>query len=183
MTKPGGVVAACVWDHNGGLGPFAAFWSAARDLDPGVDDESGRAGTREGQLVELCAAAGLDAIESSMLTVHRPYESFDEWWEPFTYGIGPAGEYVADLDDARREALRERCRGVCPGGAVRDRGVSMGSPRARLTLGRSAVSRCQRGAQIDVEHAAEKRHQLGALSGLEGGDLDDIPGEREADDL
>ena len=114
VTKPGGTVAACVWDHNGGLGPFRAFWSAARDLDPGVDDESGRAGTREGHLVELCAAAGLDAIESAMLTVHRPYESFDEWWEPFTYGIGPAGEYVAGLDDAHREAFRERCRAYVP---------------------------------------------------------------------
>ncbi|HSS68857.1 MAG TPA: class I SAM-dependent methyltransferase [Nocardioidaceae bacterium] len=114
VTKPGGFVAACVWDHNGGLGPFAAFWSAARDLDPGVDDESGRAGTREGQLVELCVAAGLDAIESSMLTVHRPYESFDDWWEPFTFGIGPAGAYVADLDDAHREALRERCVAYVP---------------------------------------------------------------------
>jgi SAM-dependent methyltransferase len=109
VTKSGGVVAACVWDHAGGLGPLASMWNAARDLDPAVDDESGRAGAREGQLAELCATAGLSDIESSMLTVRRRYATFDEWWEPFTYGIGPSGAYVAGLDVAHRADLRDRC--------------------------------------------------------------------------
>jgi SAM-dependent methyltransferase len=109
VTKSGGVVAACVWDHAGGLGPLTAFWNAARDIDPGVDDKSGRAGAHDGHLAELCATAGLGAIESSMLTVRRAFATFDDWWEPFTYGIGPAGAYVATLDVAHRAALRNRC--------------------------------------------------------------------------
>ena len=53
VTRPGGTVAACVWDHAGGRGPLAAFWSAVRQLDPAADDESGLAGVREGHLASL----------------------------------------------------------------------------------------------------------------------------------
>ena len=58
VTRPGGVVAACVWDHGGGQGPLSPFWDAARELDPGVDDESQLAGAREGHSAELFQAAG-----------------------------------------------------------------------------------------------------------------------------
>ena len=59
VTRPGGMVAACVWDHAGGRGPLAAFWSAARELDPAADDESDLPGVREGHLAALFAQAGL----------------------------------------------------------------------------------------------------------------------------
>ncbi len=59
VHAPGGVVAACVWDHAGRQGPLRLFWDAARSLDPGLDDESRLPGTREGHLVELFRAAGL----------------------------------------------------------------------------------------------------------------------------
>ena len=52
VTRPGGMVAACVWDHAGGRGPLSAFWRAVRELDPGADDESNLAGVREGHLAE-----------------------------------------------------------------------------------------------------------------------------------
>ena len=35
VTRPGGVVAASVWDHGGGRGPLSPFWAAARRFDPG----------------------------------------------------------------------------------------------------------------------------------------------------
>src|SRR5262249_29018915 len=41
VTKPGGVIATCVWDHAGERTPLAVFWTAARELDPGARDESG----------------------------------------------------------------------------------------------------------------------------------------------
>ena len=106
VTRPGGVVAASVWDHAGDGGPLAPFWRAARTLDPGVDDESRRAGTREGHLLELAAAAGLAGIVGAVLVVEVEHPSFEVWWEPYTRGVGPAGAYVAGLDDAAREALR-----------------------------------------------------------------------------
>ena len=110
VTRSDGVVAACVWDHGGGHGPLSLFWEAARQLDPDVDDESQRAGVREGHLAELFDAAGLREIEATTLSVSREHASFDEWWEPFTRGVGPAGEFAASLDAKRRDELREACR-------------------------------------------------------------------------
>ncbi|MEV6932610.1 class I SAM-dependent methyltransferase [Dactylosporangium sp. NPDC051485] len=114
VTRPGGVVAACVWDHAGGGGPLAAFWTAARQLDPQARDESGLAGARHGHLAELFAAAGLRDVEETSLTVRTTFAGFDDWWEPFTLGVGPAGDYVKGLDAARRDALRARCATLLP---------------------------------------------------------------------
>lgn len=116
VTRQGGVVTACVWDHAGGHGPLSLFWRAARELDPGVEDESQLAGAREGHLVELFEAAGLDEIEESALSASLEHASFDEWWEPYTRGVGPAGSYVAGLDAERQAELRERCRALLPDG-------------------------------------------------------------------
>ena len=117
VTREGGVVAACVWDHAGGQGPLSLFWEAARELDPNVHDESRLAGAREGHLAELFQAAGLHSIEEGALSVRVEHPSFEEWWEPFTFGVGPAGSYVAGLDTERRARLREICREKLPSGA------------------------------------------------------------------
>jgi SAM-dependent methyltransferase len=110
VTRPGGVVAACVWDHAGGRGPLAAFWQAVRELDPAAPDESGLAGVREGHLAQLFGRAGLGVTHATALTVQVRHATFGEWWEPFTLGVGPAGAYVASLDAGHHAALREHCR-------------------------------------------------------------------------
>ena len=102
VTRPGGVVAACVWDHAGGRGPLTAFWSAVRQLDPAADDESDLAGAREGHLARLFAQAGLEQAQATTLTVRVRHASFEQWWQPFTLGVGPAGAYVASLTPERR---------------------------------------------------------------------------------
>jgi SAM-dependent methyltransferase len=109
VTRPGGAVGACVWDHAGGRGPLTSFWRAVRDLDPAATDESGLAGSREGHLAQLFAQAGLGGAQLTTLTVHVGYPSFGQWWEPYTLGVGPAGSYVASLTPDRRSALRDRC--------------------------------------------------------------------------
>jgi hypothetical protein len=109
VTRPGGLVAACVWDHAGDGGPLSLFWRAVHDVDPGAGDESGLAGSREGHLAELCRAAGLPHPESSSLAVQVGFASFEQWWEPFTLGVGPAGAYVAGLDPEARSQLADRC--------------------------------------------------------------------------
>lgn len=116
VTRPGGIVAASVWDHAGGEGPLATFWRAVRDLDPGAPDESGLAGAAEGHLGELFATAGMSAARSTRLAVRVAHPSFEEWWDPFTLGVGPAGAHVARLDPDQRVALRERCRELLPSG-------------------------------------------------------------------
>jgi SAM-dependent methyltransferase len=118
VTRPGGVVAACVWDHADGGGPLSLFWERARELDPDVADESGLAGARPGHLGELFAEAGLDRVEETTLSVAVDYAAFEEWWEPITQGVGPAGAYVAGLEPERRAALSDLCRQALPAGAL-----------------------------------------------------------------
>ncbi len=117
VTRAGGSVAAGVWAYAEGHGPLGPFWPAALALDPSIEDESRLAGTREGHLVELMEAAGLARIEATTLTATREYAGFDEWWGPFTQGVGPAGAYLARLDPERRTELRERCRAMLPEGS------------------------------------------------------------------
>ena len=114
VTRPEGVVAACVWDLAGGRAPISLFWDAARELDPDVEDESRLAGAREGHLSELFAAAGLRDVEERALSVDVEHPSFEDWWEPFTLGVGPAGAYAAGLGVEQQARLRERCRELMP---------------------------------------------------------------------
>ena len=116
VTRPGGRVAACVWDEAGGTGPVATFWAAAHDVDPSAVDESQLAGGRQGHLMQLFGAAGIHEVEGLTLTVDVAFADFDAWWQPYTYGVGPAGAYVAGLDGKHREALRSRCAQLLPEG-------------------------------------------------------------------
>jgi len=110
VTKPGGVIAACVWDHAGGQGPLSAFWRGVHVLDPNATDESLLAGAREGQLAELMASARLRDITDNTLVVEVEHPTFKEWWEPFTRGVGPPGAYVETLSFDERAELHEICR-------------------------------------------------------------------------
>jgi SAM-dependent methyltransferase len=112
VTRDGGLAAACVWDHAGGTGPLSPFWDAVHSTDPAAPDESGLAGSRQGHLTDLFHAAGFGDVEEIPLTVSVEHESFDEWWEPYTFGVGPAGGYVRSVSDSDRATLRERCRAV-----------------------------------------------------------------------
>lgn len=116
VTRRGGVLAASVWDLAGDRSPLSHFWSAARRLDPSVADESNRNGAREGHLAALATEAGLTDVEASELRVTVAHPGFEEWWEPYTLGVGPAGDHYASLDAAGREALREECRRTLPDG-------------------------------------------------------------------
>ncbi len=114
VTRAGGVVAACVWDHGGGRGPLGLFWDAARRLDPDVEDESWLAGARRGALAELFRAAGLHEVEENAISIDVEHSTFDEWWEPFLLGVGPAGGYVTRLDAEGQARLRNLCKEMQP---------------------------------------------------------------------
>jgi SAM-dependent methyltransferase len=109
VTRPDGVVAVSVWDHAGERGPLGLFWAVAREVDPGVEDESHLPGVREGHLVELLVAAGLRDVEPATLDASLQHATFEAWWEPFTRGVGPAGAYTAKLDGRRQAELRAAC--------------------------------------------------------------------------
>lgn len=109
VTRDGGVVAACVWDQTGDS-PLTPFWRAVRALGGGESSELGRPGTREGQLVRLFDDAGLDDVEGALLSIDVDHASLEEWWEPFTLGVGPAGAHVAAREPDERAAILERVR-------------------------------------------------------------------------
>jgi SAM-dependent methyltransferase len=116
VTRPGGTVGACVWDLAGGTSPLSTFWAAARELDPAVVDESHLPGVRRWHLNELAEEAGLEHVTAPVLALAVPFSGFEEWWEPYTFGVGPSGSYLAGLDDDRRRALRDRCAALLPSG-------------------------------------------------------------------
>jgi SAM-dependent methyltransferase len=114
VTRPGRSVVACVWDHGGGQGPLSPLWNAARALDPTVEGEMKLVGSHQGQLERLFVEAGLVDVNETALSVSVAHPTFDEWWEPFTLGVGPAGVYIAGLDAERQAELREQCRAMLP---------------------------------------------------------------------
>jgi SAM-dependent methyltransferase len=114
VTRAGGMVAACVWDHAGEQTPLAPFWRAVHELDPDEEGERNLAGGREGHLGELFHEAGLREIEETALPIRIEHATFEEWWEPFTLGVGPAGAYLVGLEPEQQDKLRERIREQLP---------------------------------------------------------------------
>jgi SAM-dependent methyltransferase len=108
VVRPAGIVAACTWDYGDGMQLLRAFWDAARAVDPDAPDE-GRSMRyrRPEELDDLWRRAGLKDVETGPLVVETTYGGFDEFWEPLTLGVGPAGSYCTSLEPGRQEALRE----------------------------------------------------------------------------
>jgi SAM-dependent methyltransferase len=128
VVRPGGSVAACVWDFDG-MEMRRAFWDAALSIDPQAPDEARtlRFG-RPGEIGDLFASAGLERIDESTLAVTSTYPSFDELWNGFLAGVGPAGSYCVSLQPAEQDRLRAAL------------WTTLGSPAGSFTLG--AVAHC-----------------------------------------
>ncbi len=108
VVRPGGVVAACTWSYGEDMEMLRGFWDAARRLDSGAPDEGSTMRYRSAEeLDELWRRVGLSDVESDHLRVSTSYTGFDDLWEPFTYGVGPAGAYLAKLEPEQREQVRK----------------------------------------------------------------------------
>jgi SAM-dependent methyltransferase len=111
VVHPGGTVASCTWDYAGEMTMLRTFWDAARSLGSEAPDEGRTMLYNDPDaLRELWLRVGLEAVETDALVVEASYMDFDDYWVPFTAGVGPAGAYTASLDPDRRAALREECR-------------------------------------------------------------------------
>lgn len=109
--RPGGIVAAYVWDYAGGMEFLRYFWEEAVASDPSAAalDEGRRFPLcRVPALVSLFRAAGLAQVEAGKLDIPTDFADFDDYWEPFRRGTGPAPSYLTSLDPTSRELLRER---------------------------------------------------------------------------
>jgi len=108
VTRPGGKLAAAVWDYGGGMRMLRAFWDAAAGLEPAAEqlDEKHMPLCRAGELPALWKQGELENIREQAIDINMRFESFTDYWEPFLLGQGPAGAYVRRLDRDRLQALR-----------------------------------------------------------------------------
>ncbi len=118
VTRPGGTVAFCVWDYAGGRVEFMrAFWVAATALDPAArelnEDKRFPFCTQEG-LTDLARSAGLAHVDCVPISVPTVFRDFDDYWHPFTLGVGPAPGYCVSLEPAARQRLEEKLRHELP---------------------------------------------------------------------
>lgn len=112
VTRPGGTVAAAVWDYAEGMEMLRTFWDEAVALEPAADarDERHMPLCRKGELGSLWRDRQLRDVAEEAITIPMRFSTFDDYWSPFLEKQGPAGAYVADLSAADRERLRARLR-------------------------------------------------------------------------
>jgi SAM-dependent methyltransferase len=116
-ARPGGVVAAYVWDYAGKMQLMRHFWNAAGALDPAaVELDEGRRFPlcQPEPLTHLLHAVGLREVEVRAIDIATDFRDFDDYWLPFLGGQGPAPSYAMSLSEERRGALRERLRASVP---------------------------------------------------------------------
>ncbi len=124
VTRRGGTIAAYVWDYAGRMELMRHFWDAAAELDPQAAqlDEGLRFPLcNPDGLTELFKAAALVDVDVTALDIETRFVDFDDYWQPFLGGQGPAPAYAMSLDESARSALRERIRqrlAVQPDGSI-----------------------------------------------------------------
>jgi len=117
VVRPGGTVAACMWDMTaGGMPMLGRFWRAVREIRPDEPGERLMPGAAEGDIADRLGAAGLTDVRAGALDAVAEYADFRDYWEPFTYGIGPSGGYLVGLPAAEQAQVREACRALFPDG-------------------------------------------------------------------
>jgi SAM-dependent methyltransferase len=112
VTRQGGTVAAAVWDYGQGMEMLRVFWDEVVAQDPAAAalDERHLPLCRQGELASLWRASGFDRIDERPLSIAMRFTSFDDYWQPFLGGQGPAGAYVRGLHDEQRQALEQQIR-------------------------------------------------------------------------
>lgn len=117
VTRAGGTVAACMWDlPGGGMTMLAMFWRAIRQVRPDAPGEHGRPGVAQGDIADRFRRAGLQDVEDGALDASADYADFEDLWEPFTFAVGPTGQFLASLPAAEQDRVREACRAELPEG-------------------------------------------------------------------
>jgi SAM-dependent methyltransferase len=117
VTRPGGAVAAYVWDYASGMQLMRHFWDAAVALSPEACelDEGRRFPLCEpGALAQLFREAGLEAVSTRAFDAPTIFRDFDDYWSPFLGGQAPAPGYAMSLTEERRAELRDHIRAGLP---------------------------------------------------------------------
>jgi SAM-dependent methyltransferase len=137
-VRPGGVVAAYVWDYAGKMELMRYFWDAAVELDAAaLDLDEGRRFPlcQPDPLSALFTQGGLGEVQIQSVDVPTKFHDFDDYWTPFLGGQGPAPAYAMSLSEEKRCALRDRIRTRLP--IARDGSIGL-MARAWAVRGRTA---------------------------------------------
>jgi len=113
VVRPGGVVAAYVWDYAGRMELIRRFWDAAVAVDPAaakVDEGLRFPICNPEVLQETFEEAPLLRVETTNIDQPITFGNFDDYWTPFLGGQGPSGGYAMKLSEDHRARLRERLR-------------------------------------------------------------------------
>jgi SAM-dependent methyltransferase len=114
VARPGGAVAACVWDYAGEMTLLRAFWDAAREVDPqraaAADEGVVMPWCAEGELAELWRETGLGDVRFAALVVSAAYSGFEDLWSPLPSGVAPSGAFCKSLDEEGQAALHDAYR-------------------------------------------------------------------------
>jgi ubiquinone/menaquinone biosynthesis C-methylase UbiE len=114
VTKPGGTVAACMWDLRGGLVFGRMFWDIAAILDPNAVDLRAKALSRpithQGGIAGAFKAAGLRDVQETALTIAMNFAGFEDFWAPFEGRESAFAAYVAGLDPAQKDKFKSALR-------------------------------------------------------------------------
>jgi SAM-dependent methyltransferase len=111
VAAAGGTIAAYVWDYADRMELMRRFWDAAVELDPAAAklDEGPRFPLCRPEALEaLFREGGLREVEVTAIDIPTPFASFDDYWQPFLGGQGPAPAYAMSLDEPARARLRDR---------------------------------------------------------------------------
>jgi len=111
--RPGGTLAAYVWDYGEGMQFLRIFWEAAVELDSRaaeVDERERFPLCHRDAMADLLEGEGLELVDSRALEIATSFPDFDGYWTPFLGGTGPAPSYVDSLHPTAREQLRLRLR-------------------------------------------------------------------------
>jgi hypothetical protein len=87
---------------------FAAIDRTAQALG----SERGEAGARRYRTLEEIRdlLSPLGDVETAVLDVSAPYDSFDDFWHAMEGQVGPAGAWLQSMDDEQRVRARDEMR-------------------------------------------------------------------------
>lgn len=117
VAVAGATIACYVWDYAKGMALMRHFWDAAVEVDPrgrSIDESARFPLCNPDGLRQLFQGAGLADVEIAPIDVPTPFRDFDDLWQPFLGGQGPAPAYAMSLDEGARDRLRERIRARLP---------------------------------------------------------------------
>lgn len=111
VVRPGGTVAACVWDFGEGMRALRAFWDAATAIDQAArdfDQANSHAYTTAEGLAELWSSAGIRDVRTGQVVAESRYADAADLWEPMQVPDGTPGRYLENVPAGRREEIRRR---------------------------------------------------------------------------